>query len=81
MSALEIIAIVVAASIGVATLWFWITMIVRCVRRTLPGSKQRYAWLLIVVLGKLTGAIIYYLIVERGIGVPPASGETASVHV
>ena len=74
MSALEMTGIALVVSASLAALWFWITMIVRCVRNTPPGSQQRYAWLLIVVLGKLAGAIVYYVVVERGVGAPRPSG-------
>ncbi len=65
MSAYEMIAIGAAAAVGLAMLAFWATMIYDCATRTPPRSKERYVWLLIVVLGKLPGALAYYLLVRR----------------
>lgn len=65
MSAYEILAIGAAAALGLALLAFWVTMIYDCATRTPPHSKERYVWLLIVVLGKVPGALAYYLLVRR----------------
>ena len=65
MSAYEMIAIGAAAVLGLALLAFWATMIYDCATRTPQRSKERYVWLLIVVLGKVPGALAYYLLVRR----------------
>ena len=65
MSTFEMIAIGFAAAIGLAALIFWIMMIYDCATRTPPRSRERYVWLLIVVLGKLPGALGYYLLMKR----------------
>ena len=65
MSTLEMIAIGCAALVALAALTFWAMMIYDCATRTPSGSRERYVWLLIVVLGKLPGALAYYLLVKR----------------
>ena len=73
MSAYEMIAIGAVVVLGLAVLAFWAAMIYDCATRTPPRSKERYVWLLIVVLGKLPGALAYYLLVKR-----PAQLEAVS---
>ena len=65
MSTLEMIAIGCAALVALAAMTFWAMMIYDCATRTPPGSRERYVWLLIVVLGKLPGALAYYLLMKR----------------
>ena len=65
MSTFEMIAIGFVAAIGLAALIFWIMMIYDCATRTPPRSRERYVWLLIVVLGQLPGAVGYYLLMKR----------------
>lgn len=65
MSQAEMILIGLAAAIGLAALVFWVTMIRDCWINTAPGSRERYAWLIVVVLGKLVGAVAYYLLKKR----------------
>ena len=65
MSTLEMIAIACAVLVGLAVLAFWAMMIYDCATRTQPRSRERYVWLIIVVLGKLPGALAYYLLVKR----------------
>ena len=47
--------------------------------RTPPRSKERYVWLLIVVLGKLPGALAYYLLVKRPAQVGPGTAARTAV--
>ena len=65
MSNLEMIAIGCAAVVAVGVLVFWAMMIYDCATKTPPRSRERWVWLLIVVLGKLPGALAYYLLVKR----------------
>ncbi len=73
MSAPEMLLIGCAVAIGLAALTFWIMMIYDCATKTPPRSRERYVWLLVVVLGKLPGALAYYLLVKR-----PAKLQTAA---
>ncbi len=73
MSAPEMILIGCVVAIGLAAFTFWIMMIYDCATKTPPLSRERYVWLLIVVLGKLPGALAYYLLVKR-----PAKLQTAA---
>lgn len=65
MTSLSITAAVLVTLIAVAALVFWIAMIRDCWLKTQPGSRERWVWLLIVVLGKLPGAFAYYLLRDR----------------
>ena len=73
MSPQEMILIGLAAVISLAVLTFWGMMIYDCATKTPPGSRERYVWLLIVVLGKLPGALAYYLLMKR-----PARAATST---
>ena len=50
-----------AIMIGLAVMTFWIAMIRHAWLHTTPG-RERWVWLLIVVLGKFPGALGYYLL-------------------
>lgn len=65
MSVVESIFIALAAIVALAVLVFWLQMIRHCWTHTEPGSRERWVWLLIVVLGKLPGALGYYLLHVR----------------
>ncbi len=65
MSALETLALAGAVAAGLAALTFWFAMIRDCWTTRAPGSRERWVWLAIVVLGKLPGALAYYLLVKR----------------
>ncbi len=60
----EIFLIVVAVLVALTALVFWIAMIWHCWLNA-PAGRERWVWLLIIVLGKLPGAIAYYLLHER----------------
>lgn len=62
MSAFEMLGLASAVAVGLAALAFWIAMIRHCWRNTPPGTRERWVWLAIVVLGKLPGAFAYYLL-------------------
>ena len=48
--------------LGVAALVFWIWMLVDCMRREPPESLEKLTWVLVILLGNILGAIIYYVI-------------------
>jgi hypothetical protein len=73
MSAPEMILIGCAVAIGLAAITFWVMMIHDCATKMPPRSRERWVWLVIVVLGKLAGALAYYLLVKR-----PAGSEAAA---
>ena len=70
----ETILITLAAAAGLAALAFWVAMIRDCWISTEPGSRERRVWLLVVILGKLPGAAVYYLLRKRLVPVPGANG-------
>jgi len=47
--------------IGVLVLAFWLSMLIDCYRSKLPREKK-YAWLAIIVLSAVFGAVAYYFI-------------------
>lgn len=65
MTPFEITMATSAALLGVALLAFWVAMIRDCWVRTVPGSRQRWVWLAIIVFGKLFGALAYYLLRDQ----------------
>ena len=73
MSTPEMFAIGCALMIALAAIGFWAMMIYDCATRTPPRSRERYVWLLIVVLGKLPGALAYYLLKKRPAGLGTAA--------
>jgi len=69
MNALEMTMAAFAVLLGLTALGFWITMIRHCWVNTPAGSRERWVWLLIVVLGKLPGAFAYFLLrTKPGLG-------------
>lgn len=72
MSVSEMIALACVAAVGLAALAFWAAMIYDCAKNTPRGTRERWVWLLIVVLGKLPGAVAYYLLVKRPARPSPA---------
>ncbi len=65
MSTAEMIVIGLAVAAALAALTFWVVMIYDCATKTRPHSRERWVWLLIVVLGKLPGAVAYYLLKKQ----------------
>ncbi len=65
MNALETTMAGFAILLGLAALGFWIAMIRHCWLNTPPASRERWVWLLIVVLGKLPGAFAYFLLRKK----------------
>jgi prolipoprotein diacylglyceryltransferase len=48
--------------LGIAALFFWIWMLVDCMRREPSDSLEKLTWVLVILLGTIVGAIIYYVI-------------------
>ena len=65
MNAFEMTMAGFAIVLGLAALGFWIAMIRHCWLNTPADSRERWVWLLIVVLGKLPGAFAYFLLRKR----------------
>ena len=62
MSAFEMTLAIPAILLALTALGFWATMIRHCWLNTTSNSRERWVWLLIVVVGKLPGAVAYYLL-------------------
>lgn len=41
---------------------FWIIALVDCARREFTGSNDKIVWVLIVLLGSLIGALVYWFV-------------------
>jgi len=65
MNAFEMTALTFAVAIALSALTFWIAMIRHCWLNTQPDSRERWVWLLIVILGKLPGAFAYFLLRKK----------------
>jgi heme/copper-type cytochrome/quinol oxidase subunit 4 len=65
MNAFEMTMVGFAAALVLAALAFWIAMIRHCWLNTPPDSRERWVWLLIIVLGKLPGAFAYFLLRKK----------------
>lgn len=65
MSTFEMLALAAAVAAGLAALTFWFAMIRDCWTTSAPGSRERWVWLAIVVLGKLPGAFAYFLLRKK----------------
>lgn len=58
----------VFAGLGLALFAFWLWMLIDCIQRDFPGSKDKIIWILVIVLLHWLGALIYFF-VGRGKGV------------
>ena len=65
MTTFEITLAAVGLAIGLAALTFWIAMIRHCWLHTPAGSRTRWVWLAIIVLGKVLGALAYFLLRDQ----------------
>ena len=65
MNAFEMTMATFAILLALAALGFWIAMIRHCWLNTPSNSRERWVWLLIVVLGKLPGAFAYFLLRKK----------------
>jgi hypothetical protein len=51
-----------AAALVVAGSALWILALVDCVRRDFPGANDRLMWVVIILLGHIVGALIYWVV-------------------
>jgi prolipoprotein diacylglyceryltransferase len=65
MSPIEIPIALIAITLGLGILAFWIWMIVDCIQNETREGHDRLIWVLIIVLTKLVGATIYYFVRYR----------------
>ena len=47
---------------AIAALIFWIWMLVDCMRREPSESLEKLTWALVILLGTVIGALVYYVI-------------------
>lgn len=61
---LVILAVILVIALAIASLVFWVLMIVDCATRKLPDG-ERIAWILVLIFTGILGATIYYFVVKR----------------
>ena len=61
--ALFIMLLLFVAFVLLVVIWIW--MIVDCARRDFDGTSEKVAWLLVIILVGLLGALIYYFAVKN----------------
>ncbi len=52
-------------ALSIASIVFWIIMLVDCVQRNFKKSDERIIWILVIVLAGAIGALVYYFVVKR----------------
>jgi hypothetical protein len=48
--------------LGVAVFIFWMWMLIDCMKREPPESIEKLTWALVILLGTIVGAAIYYFV-------------------
>ena len=61
----EILLITFAAAIGFGLIALWVCMLVHCLKNEELSSQERLLWVLVIVLSKLFGGLIYYFMKYR----------------
>lgn len=61
-AAVAIILLIIAAAIFAFVFWIW--MIVDCARRNFKNDTEKIIWIIVIVLGQLVGALVYYLVIN-----------------
>jgi uncharacterized protein YacL len=59
-------ALIVWGGMG-GIIYFWIKMLLDCLKNEADGSK-RIAWVLVIILTNILGATLYYFVVKRNRG-------------
>ena len=57
--------ILIFIAIFVLALVFWIMMLIDAIQRKYKNENDKIAWILVIVLVGVIGAIIYYFVVKR----------------
>ena len=52
-------------AIGIASLGFWIFMIVDVAKRNFKQENDKILWLLVVILAGAIGGLVYYFVIKR----------------
>jgi len=52
-------------AIGIASLVFWIFMIVDVAKRNFKQENDKILWLLVVILAGAIGGLVYYFVIKR----------------
>ncbi|MEK6889103.1 MAG: PLDc N-terminal domain-containing protein [Nanoarchaeota archaeon] len=49
---------------GIVIVIFWIWMIVDCAKRNFRSNIEKIIWIVIIVFGRLLGALVYLLVIK-----------------
>ena len=50
---------------GIASMVFWIFMIIDCAKRNFKNDHDKVVWIILLALTHVLGATIYYFVVKR----------------
>lgn len=57
--------ILVMILFSIASMVFWVVMLIDAIKRDFPGANDKLLWILILVFAGAIGAVIYYFMVKR----------------
>lgn len=66
LAIMVILLVIFAVVLSIASLVFWILMLVDCAKRKRMSDGERVAWILIQVFLGVIGSVAYYFAVKRG---------------
>ncbi len=71
MTTFEMALAATAVLMALVALGFWVAMVVHCCTSRELTTEHRLLWLLVLILGKLVGALVYYFLrYRRGTSAP-----------
>lgn len=56
---------IILTVLAVWSLYFWLTMLIDCIKRDFSQSSDRLLWVIVIVLAGIVGAAVYYFIMIR----------------
>ena len=62
MDLFQLSLIIVSLTLGLGILAFWVWMLLDCIRYESNEGNDKIAWLLVIVVTKFIGALIYYFV-------------------
>ena len=60
-----VLLILLIIALGIASLVFWILMIIDASKRNFKNPNERVVWIIVIVILGILGATIYYFAVKR----------------
>ena len=59
---MESILMGLAITLGIGLIWFWIWMLVDCLKHESREGHDKLIWVIVIVATKFIGAFIYYFV-------------------